>query len=73
MDGELTDLEMISIGTTGAIATTGNPTSQTALLSSIYEEDIPVGSLIVPHVLPTGESETNNFRGIISFTLIRKS
>ena len=73
VDGELTDLEMISIGTTGAIATTGNPTSQTALLSSIYEEDIPVGSLIVPHVLPTGESETNNFRGIISFTLIRKS
>ena len=42
-------------------------------IESLSEEEFAAGSLIVPHVVASGENEINNFRGVISFTLIRKS
>ena len=63
---KLTTTELAS----GAITGTGNATPYDVTFT-IPDVDIAAGDVIIPQVVCTGISSTN-FRGILSFTLIRK-
>ena len=72
VDNTSGNIAMTSIGT-ASITGAGNSKPRIASFGSLLGTDINAGDMIIPHVITSEAVESTNFRGSITFTLIRKS
>jgi len=74
VQGSTSNTTMTSIGYCD-ISTTGNNTTQIDTLTALSTAEIAAGDVIIPHVYAgsKGTGSSFNFRGNITFTLIRKN